>query len=286
MAVRARSTRKDDRGTLPHDIESWEVRTRLDDEKVGKVKDVLLDEDGDARYLEVDLSDRHVLLPSGYASVDRENEVVWVPGMKRDAFRDVPTYEGDPGRISPDYEHDVASTYDRAYSTESYYEAPQYSTAWAGAGRGERADTTPVRIDTLDDVDVADYEHDPRGWTVIGGDGQALGKIEHLMGDTASMKVRYLTMRIDRSVLDEDRQVLIPAGHAALEPERKRVRVDALSRERIGGFPAWKGGAIEREHERGINEYLSSGYEGERRYRHPRYRQDRLYPRTGRERPT
>jgi hypothetical protein len=45
--IRRRNRRLNARG--------WEVRTRVDDEDVGKVKDVLVEDTGEARYLDVDL---------------------------------------------------------------------------------------------------------------------------------------------------------------------------------------------------------------------------------------
>lgn len=283
MAIQIRSARDADTEALPRDVRSWEVRTRLDDTRVGTIEDVLLDEGGATRYLEVRLETdgRHVLLPSGHATVDRDDEVVWVPGLARDAFEGVPTYPGELEALNPEYERELGIAYDQAYAPETFYESPHYATGWSrpDAGRETRRDeATVTRVDTMKDVDVADHADDPRGWTVVGRDGERLGTVEHLMGDTASMKVRYLTMRLDRDVVDEDRRVLIPAGHAALEPEHERVRVDALNRERLTGVPAWSGGPLDREHERAVTEYLAAGYVGERRYRHPRFRQDRLYP--------
>ncbi len=43
----------------------------------------------------------------------------------------------------------------------------------------------------LDDYDVADYDVDPRGWKVVGRDGDEIGKIDDLIVSTASEKAYF-----------------------------------------------------------------------------------------------
>jgi ribosomal 30S subunit maturation factor RimM len=275
-------------GTHTPDVRSWEVRTRRDEQRLGKVDEILLDEQGVPRYLDLDLHHdrRHVLLPVGHAELNEQDKVVWVRGLARDALRDVPDYAGDPAGVDPHYESRVASAYDRGYSDENFYDAPHFVPARGGAahvhehdpgrsgtgGRGDAERDAIARVDTLKDIDVAKHDHDPRGWTVVDRDGEVIGRVEHLMGDTTIMKVRYLTVKVDYDVLGEDRQILVPVGHAHLEPDDRRVRIDALDRTRLKACPVWTGGPLEREHESRVAEHFAGGYEGSRRYEHPRFR--------------
>jgi uncharacterized protein (TIGR02271 family) len=92
------------------DVRGFEVRTR-DDDKVGRVKDLICSADGQIRYLDVDLggffNTRHVALPVGAAQVDRERDVVWVTGMTKEQIKALPDYTGDASLIDDRYEGQV-----------------------------------------------------------------------------------------------------------------------------------------------------------------------------------
>lgn len=94
----------------------WEVRTRMDDEKVGKVDDVLIEDSGEARFLEVDLGlfSRRVLLPVERASTDSTDEVVWVEGFDKNGFEQVPEYDGDVAKLNADYRENLHRAYSNA----------------------------------------------------------------------------------------------------------------------------------------------------------------------------
>jgi len=97
------------------DVRGFEVRTQDDNEKVGKVDDLVLSPDGRIRYLDVDLggffNTKHVALPIGAAQVDRTNDVVWVSGMTKEQIKDLPDYNGDATSITDDYETGVRSSF-------------------------------------------------------------------------------------------------------------------------------------------------------------------------------
>lgn len=262
-----------------------EVRTRVDDRRIGRVEDILIDESGRIRYLDVtrEEDDSHVLLPAGNTRFASEGEVVWIYGMTSSAMGEVPAYDGRPADVDRDYERNLTNSYDRAYADDRYYDRPEYeSSAW-NRGRTRAAEETPGRregtlgrLDRLEDYEVADHEHDPRGWDVIGRDGADLGKVDHLIGDTGTMKIRYLVVDLRDDVLENDREILVPAGHVRLEPENRQVRVDALTRENVDAMPAYTGEAIDRDFERKLHGAFARGYEGDRFYQHPRYRDEGL----------
>lgn len=256
---------------LPHDVRDWSVETRLDGRTVGSVSDVLVGEDGRSRFVEVTLEDddRHVLLPTGHARIDPEDETIHLPGLNRDAFGSIPDYDRDPATVTDDYERRLGAAWDTVYRGDQYYDSPAYRPHW---NSDEDASAVPTRVDSLDDVDVADHDPDPRGWTVTGRDGSTLGTVDHLLGDTAAMKVRYLVLDVDDELVDTDRKVLIPVGHATLDEDDERVRVPALDRTSVGDCPVWTGGAPDRVLERSINDHIERGYRDDARQHHPRYR--------------
>jgi len=104
------------------DVRGFEVRTLDDDEKVGKVDDVICAPDGRLRYLDVDLggffNTKHVLLPVGGAQVDAQHDVVWVSGMTKEQIKQLPDYAGDASAITDDYETRFRGAY-AARGTES-----------------------------------------------------------------------------------------------------------------------------------------------------------------------
>ena len=259
-------------GEGSHDVRNWSVRTRVDDHKVGKVHDVLLDENERTRYMDVELDGgRHVLMPSGDAEVDPSAKVVHVPGLDSKGMAKLPEYDHKPDTITGDYARSITRAYDDAYAGE-HHERADYHASWA---RG--TDRTPTgklsRLDELDDVKVASGTPDPRGWEVVDTSGHRIGKVNHLIGDTGSMKARYLTVDLDDEVATESRrQVLVPVGHVDLDTDRNRVLSRAVDRERVTGLPAYEGGPIKPDYESKLTRTYGEAYDEERHYEHPRYR--------------
>ena len=95
-------------GTL--DVRGWEVRSAQDSEKVGKVDDIILS-GGEPRYLDVDLgglfNTKHVLLPVGWAQVDEREDVIWVPTMTKEQFKQLPEYRSNLSALTEDYEAEI-----------------------------------------------------------------------------------------------------------------------------------------------------------------------------------
>jgi len=97
------------------DVRGFEVRTHDDNEKVGKVDDVVCAPNGQLRYLDVDLggffNTKHVLLPVGGAQVDAHHDVVWVTGMTKEQIKQLPDYAGDASAITDEYESRFRDAY-------------------------------------------------------------------------------------------------------------------------------------------------------------------------------
>ncbi|HEX7090043.1 MAG TPA: PRC-barrel domain-containing protein [Longimicrobiales bacterium] len=258
------------------DVRGWEVRTMADNEKIGKIDDILLDEGGNPRYLDVDLGifRKHVLLPIGQARVDEAEDVVLVPGMTKDQLKDVPEYEHDPDRITGEYENQVAAAYAGAY-TGQHSSRPEYAAERpavrgpAGAEAGRLA-----MLSELDDFEVADEDPDPRDWEVIASDQRSIGEVKDLVVDTSAMKVRYLDVDVNEEALGaaelRDRHILIPIGYARLDESADQVMVDAISSRDVPALPPFEGLPLRRETEDRLHAAFTGGAAEEGR-RHPRY---------------
>lgn len=290
MALRALSDYDNirfDRGA--RDLRNYEVRSRIDGERIGRVDDMLIDEAGRTRYLSIDLEDRHrhVLLPSGQGRIEAQGNTLWVAGLTRATTDLLPVYEGEPEGIDVAYERRLDRAYDRGVSDPYFYERPEYTAPWSEPTDTSLSKTAGrlVRVEHLDDVDIARGEPDPRGWPVYGRDGERLGQVDHLLGDTSAMKVRYLVMTLDDLLSPERRQVLVPVGHVDLDSRKKLVQVDALDRASITAVPAYRPGQpLDRTTERAVLDAYAHGYGESHRHRHPRFRDRYLFglgPRNG-----
>jgi len=255
------------------DVRGWDVRTMADDEKVGKIDDIILDDSGNPRYLDVDLGlfQKHVLLPIDQARMDETQDLVLVPGMTKDQLKDVPAYDHDPNRITGEYERQLATA---------------YTGAAAGARSGSRSGFTGDRpelrsggegrlamLSDLDDFTVAEGDPDPRDWEVTASDGRTIGQVKDLVVDTSAMKVRYLDVDVDEEALGatelRDRHVLIPIGYARLDEDEDQVFVDAISSADVSRLPAFEGLPLRRDTEDRIFGFFSGRMTGEERPRQP-----------------
>jgi len=299
-------TRWGDHETHPNDLDdlrSWTVCAGRNREEVGDVEEILLDEHGVPRYLEVDLDspDRTVLVPAGYARMEPGEEVLWIPAIEGGRLADIPAW-GSSETLNPEYERQLASAYDSAHAKDDFYTSPHFDNRGFpstnprlvddefatnprvidedehAAGNGETGPSAAAyRVDSLDDIDVADHDPDPRGWTVVDREGESFGTVDHLLGDTAQMKVRYLVVKLDLDDDDDRRNILVPAGHVDLDVDDEEVRIAALDRHTIGQYPRWVGHSVDRNHEQQVTGYLESSYDSDAtRYSHPRYNADSL----------
>ena len=97
------------------DVRGWEV-TGAGGRKIGKVDQLLVDRDAmKVRYLDVDLEGdrRHVLVPIGYAVLDRDRHGVRVDGLRAEDLPGLPAYAH--GRLT---DIDV-DTLDRHWTTRA-----------------------------------------------------------------------------------------------------------------------------------------------------------------------
>lgn len=105
-----------------NDIKGTNVYTSgTSSEKVGSVRDVLVDDVGRMRYLVVDtgfwIFGNHVLLPVGRCIDDPEQDRIYVQDLTKEQVEQLPEYTSDTV-VDPDYENQVRSVY-RASSVET-----------------------------------------------------------------------------------------------------------------------------------------------------------------------
>jgi uncharacterized protein (TIGR02271 family) len=118
------------------------------------------------------------------------------------------------------------------------------------------------RLNDLDEFKVADGYPDPRGWHVKTADGQTVGKVDDLIVDTEAMRVRYVSVEVDRSVGqlaqdaatpgDQGTHTLLPIGSVELDDASDDVLVNGYSLQQVAGLPRYAGGSgasISRDYE-------------------------------------
>jgi len=101
-----------------------------------------------------------------------------------------------------------------------------------------------ARISDLGDYRVSEEDPDPRGWSVVGRDGTAIGRVEDLIVDTAAMKVRYLDITVTDAASAGGNRARIPASRVDLEQEQRIVVTD-LSRAELSAFLGSGAGATD-----------------------------------------
>ena len=107
------------------------------------------------------------------------------------------------------------------------------------------------RLRDLTDFEVADGNPDVRGWTVRGGDGQALGTVYELVVELEVLKVRYLDIELDArfQINEYENRILLPIGVASLDAEGDNVFVPALDVESVLNYPPYVEIQITRQYE-------------------------------------
>jgi hypothetical protein len=217
------------------DVRGWEVRSEVDDDKVGSVDDVLMDSSGTPHLLDVDLGalSRHVLVPLSQAWADASRRVVWIEGLAKADLKKMPSYDHRPDALTAEFESKLVDD----YHTVAEGAARRKATAKPADGRF-------VRLAKGKEFHISKGSSDPRGWKVLGGDGAKLGKVVELIVDQEDMRVRYLDVDIDEGKLKLekiDRHVLLPVERARLDHKHKSVIMDGLFARDLPTYPVFTG---------------------------------------------
>ena len=117
-----------------------------------------------------------------------------------------------------------------------------------------------ARLEELKGFQVAQGDHDIRGWEVRTPDDRKIGKVEELIVDPVERRVRYMEVKVDGKVLgvDDDRHILVPIGTARLKENGHDVLIERLPVQGLAGAPLYKRGPITRDYETSLRNYYGA----------------------------
>lgn len=242
------------------------------DEQEGRVHDLIVDERGSVRYADIAMDGHHYLVPIGYLRALPDSNRVRLCGMDVARLKKAPTRRPSDGAIDDETETELERFYDSVDDEDRMFSGPEYR----GHGWRTGEDREVDLLERMDDYEVADHSCDPRGWKVCGDEGRCLGEVDHLVGDTQTMKVTYLVVDIDDDLLSEDRLVLIPVGYAELEEDDENVRLRGIPSATLLDLPAYEEKKLTTEVLEKTRVTLRGGRNRDNRYDTPRFRDDAL----------
>jgi sporulation protein YlmC with PRC-barrel domain len=174
------------------DPRGWEV-VAADGRKIGEVDELLVDTGAmKVRYLDVDLDDgmvagehdRHVLVPIGYARLDRDHDRVIVDEITSHDLRAIPAY--DHGPITRDFEASVRDHWRRDHPRRRHDADPREDAGPGPTSGGMRADARDDEFYSDDLFDESTFWAARRS-TGLGG---ALGDISNDAGYPRDIRER------------------------------------------------------------------------------------------------
>ncbi len=127
-------------------------------------------------------------------------------------------------------------------------------TAQRADGRLDTSITGQLRhLSEMDHFEIADGEPDIVGWDVRAVSGDQIGQVEDLLVDSATLRVRYLELKLEKDLASSDasRYALLPIGTARFDEAKKHVLV-SLESERLRALPAYERGTLDRAYEQSI----------------------------------
>lgn len=117
-----------------------------------------------------------------------------------------------------------------------------------------------ARLEELKGFQVAEGDHDIRGWEVRTPDDRKIGKVEELIVDPTERRVRYMEVKVDRKALgfDDDRHILVPIGAVRLKEDGHDVLIERLPAQGLAGAPVYQRGPITRDYETSLRNYYGA----------------------------
>lgn len=216
------------------DVRGWEVMAS-DGRKIGEVDELLIDTNAmKVRYLDVDVDDglmaepdRHVLVPIGYARLDREHDRVIVDNVSSTDLRSMPAYDHSP--LTRDFESSVR---------DSFVGRPTGTTtglAAGAAGLGAASTTRSTGAGTTGTTGASDdfYTHDSfddnrfygarRGLETEGEQRVTRSEEELAVG---KREMEAGAVEINKRVETEHVRESVPLRHEEVEIERRPIGAD------------------------------------------------------------
>jgi uncharacterized protein (TIGR02271 family) len=255
------------------DIKKFTVYTD-NDERIGGVYDVLVDEAGRFRYLVVNTGflgiGKKVLLPIGLANIDYDRDRVFVPGFTKEQGKNLPEYD-DSMTVDYDYEERVRNSFRgtgavAGTATPSYdrnnYDYERHDTNLFGMGNGGRqtfnqyqerlmanrskfrqmgTTTSDKALYKLGDL-YPDYKDDIFGGRDIKGDGvysdtdERIGTIYDILVDGGG-SFRYFV--VNTGFLGIGKKLLMPVGRTRMDADRNRVYANGFTKQQAESLPEY-----------------------------------------------
>ena len=152
--------------------------------------------------------------------------------------------------------------------------------------------------------EIVDGQPDIRGWNIKSHSGKKMGKVDDLLFDPNSRKVRYIVVDLDNNQLGikEDRKVLVPIGIAELyskSDQRESPQLDpaysaydpaddgnvvylpSVSAGQLDALPLYEKGRLSPPIELAIRRILEPAahrdYDQDEFYHHDHFNDDRFY---------
>lgn len=191
-----------------NDIKGMSVYTQGSDEKIGTVSDILVDEQGQLRYLVVDLGfwifGKKVLMPVGRARIEYEADRVYAVGLTRAQAEDLPEFNE---RTVLDYDHEE--------QVRGVYRTPGAASSASVSATAAQASTPTYNRDTYS------YEQDASLYNLNDQDNQNLKLYqERLVAN--KKRVKSGEVAIGKRVETETAQVSVPI-------EKERVVIERVT---------------------------------------------------------
>jgi hypothetical protein len=116
------------------------------------------------------------------------------------------------------------------------------------------------------EFEMATGEPDIRNWKVVGLQNLEVGRVEELLFNDVSHRVRYLVVNIKGKPLNlVSRSILIPVGLVDVLKEEKLVLLNGISIGHLASLPAYERGKVSRDTELAIRDVFSPSYLGSNR---------------------
>ncbi|MDV2994586.1 MAG: hypothetical protein N4J56_004240 [Chroococcidiopsis sp. SAG 2025] len=212
-----------------NDIKGYEVYSDLDNEKVGTVKNILVDESGRFRYLIVDtgfwIFGKQVLLPVGRIRIDSGDRRIYAIGFTKEQAEALPQFSDDL-KVDYDYEEQVRGVYRDRVDTATPLETSAASMPYVAGAAYNR--------------DTYNYEREPELYD-MGDRHQDTLKLyeERLVANKTRRKAGEVS--IGKHVEAETQRVSVPV-------EKERVVIERTTPDNAGK-PVAPGDAAFREGE-------------------------------------
>ncbi|MTJ50728.1 DUF2382 domain-containing protein [Dolichospermum sp. UHCC 0259] len=214
-------------------IKHFDVYSDIDDDKVGTVKHILVDDSGRLRYLVVDTGfwffGRQVLLPIGRSRIDYDKQRVYAIRLTKEQVKNLPDFK-DLKEIDYDYEERVRGVYRTSIAQEPLesstplespiaVDAPPVSTE-----RSRVAPVIPPITPVTPDRRTYRYEEEPNLYNVNEQDHKNLKLYEERLVATKS-RVKTGEVTVSKHVDTEMVTVSVPV-------QRERIVIEHTNGER------------------------------------------------------